>query len=93
MSRETLDQVADVCGAPSSRHVTYLLGRPIYVDDSAAGLSMVVSAKPDPLRLRAGTKVGRTLYRINADGSEDFIGAVDTPELAAQIVEAVNARP
>lgn len=44
-----------------------------------------------PLRLRVGRKVGRTLYRLNPDGSEDLIGVVDTRELAAEIVAAVNA--
>lgn len=43
-----------------------------------------------PLRLRAGTKVHRTLYRVNPDGTETLIGIVDTAELAAQIVAAVN---
>jgi hypothetical protein len=44
-----------------------------------------------PLRLRAGTKVHRTLYRVHDDGTEDLIGMVDTADLAAHIVAAVNA--
>jgi hypothetical protein len=35
--------------------------------------------------------VGRTLYRVSADGSDQFIGAVDSRDLAAEIVAAVNA--
>lgn len=45
----------------------------------------------NPLRLRAGRSVGRTLYQVNPDGTEEPIGMVDTPELAALIVTAVNA--
>lgn len=45
------------------------------------------------MTLRAGRKVGRTLYRINPDGSESLIGMVDTPDLAHAIVQAVNASP
>lgn len=43
---------------------------------------------------RTGRKVGRTLY-IHQDGEETgrLIGMVDTPELAEQICEAMNARP
>ena len=37
---------------------------------------------------RVGRKVGRTLYRGDA-----LIGLMDTRELAAQVVEAVNAAP
>lgn len=44
-----------------------------------------------PLRLRAGRTVGRTLYRLLPGGGEELIGVVDTRELAARIVEAVNA--
>jgi hypothetical protein len=35
--------------------------------------------------LSVGTKVGRTLYR-----DEQLVGLVDTPELAAEIVDALN---
>lgn len=42
---------------------------------------------------RVGRKVGRTVYRQRgpdpADGDE-LIGLMDTPELAALVVEAVN---
>jgi hypothetical protein len=34
---------------------------------------------------RVGTKLGRTLYR-----DEVFVGVVDTPEIAAEIVAAMN---
>lgn len=37
---------------------------------------------------RVGTKLGRTLYR-----DEVCVGMVDTPELAAELVEAINAAP
>ncbi|WP_344896706.1 hypothetical protein [Actinomadura meridiana] len=42
---------------------------------------------------RQGRKVGRTLY-IHRSGSESgqLVGMVDTPELAAEICEAMNAR-
>jgi hypothetical protein len=36
---------------------------------------------------RVGTKLGRTLYR-----DEVFVGTVDTPEIAAEIVAAMNAK-
>ncbi|MDT0302923.1 DUF433 domain-containing protein [Streptomonospora wellingtoniae] len=45
-------------------------------------------------RLRAGRKVHRTLYEQAGDTASDtdtFIGSVDTPELAAEIVAGVNA--
>lgn len=38
----------------------------------------------EPLRLRAGRSVGRTLYQVNPDGTEQLVGMVDTPELAAK---------
>jgi hypothetical protein len=44
-------------------------------------------------RLRTGRKVGRTIYRqLGAEPSDDdpIVGLVDTPELAAEIVAAVN---
>jgi len=41
------------------------------------------------VKLRAGRKVGRTLYDVDTDA---LIGVVDTPELAAAIVSAVNER-
>lgn len=40
-----------------------------------------------PPRWRVGRKLGRTLYK---DGV--FCGTMDTPELAAAIVEAMNAK-
>jgi len=43
------------------------------------------------LRLRTGRTAGRTLYRVNPDGTETLIGVVDTRELAQQIADAVNA--
>lgn len=46
---------------------------------------------PAPLRLRVGRSQGRTLYRLHPDGTDELIGLVDTRELAAQIVAAVNA--
>lgn len=36
---------------------------------------------------RVGTKLGRTLYR-----DEALVGMVDSPEIAAAIVEAMNER-
>jgi hypothetical protein len=36
---------------------------------------------------RVGTKLGRTLYNEHGD----LVGMMDTPELAARVVEAVNA--
>jgi len=38
-------------------------------------------------RWRVGRKLGRTLYRDDV-----FVGMVDTPEIAAEIVQAMNAR-
>ncbi len=43
---------------------------------------------PAALPWRVGRKVGRTLYV-----GDDCVGIVDTPELAARIVAAVNATP
>ncbi len=46
-----------------------------------------------PARLRTGRTVGRTLYRqVGANPSDDdqLIGVMDTPELAAMVVAAVN---
>jgi hypothetical protein len=37
---------------------------------------------------RVGTKVGRTIY----DGSDQLIGVMDTPAIAARVVAAVNER-
>jgi hypothetical protein len=37
---------------------------------------------------RVGRKVGRTVY----DTNDTLIGVMDTPELAARVVAAVNAR-
>jgi hypothetical protein len=43
--------------------------------------------------LRAGRSVGRTLYECSADDQDgQLVGMVDTPELAAEIVAAVNRR-
>lgn len=45
------------------------------------------------VRLRVGRKVGRTLYIQSGEEPSDddqLIGMVDTPELAALIVAAVN---
>jgi hypothetical protein len=36
---------------------------------------------------RTGSKLKRTLYR-----DEVFVGCMDTPELAAEVVEALNGR-
>ncbi len=44
------------------------------------------------VRYRTGTKVGRTIYAIGDDGTETLIGMLDTPELAAMFVQAVNRR-
>jgi hypothetical protein len=44
-------------------------------------------------RLRTGRKVGRTVYRQLGDEPSDadpLVGVMDTPELAARVVEAVN---
>ena len=44
-------------------------------------------------RWRTGRKVGRTIYRqVGEEPSDDdrLIGVMDTPELAALVVEAVN---
>jgi len=51
--------------------------------DPLAGASAAAGASPP--RWRAGTKVGRTLYR---DGV--LVGLMDTPELAARVAEAMN---
>lgn len=48
---------------------------------------------PVPL-WRVGRSVGRTIYRMVGDEASKqdvLIGVIDTPELAAQAVEAVNA--
>jgi hypothetical protein len=44
-------------------------------------------------RFRTGRKVGRTIYRLIGDdpnGEEELIGLMDTRELAAFAVEAMN---
>jgi hypothetical protein len=42
---------------------------------------------------RTGRHLGRTIYRIRTDAMEDdLIGLMDTPELGALVVEALNAR-
>jgi hypothetical protein len=41
---------------------------------------------PPGLPWRVGRSVGRTLY----DADDHLIGVMDTPELAARVVEAVN---
>jgi hypothetical protein len=44
-----------------------------------------------PGYLRTGRSVGRTLYECTrADRDGTLVGVVDTPELAAEIVAAVN---
>ena len=50
---------------------------------------------PEPVRLRAGRKVGRTIYWQLGQAPDDadlLVGVMDTPELAAMVVEAVNSR-
>lgn len=50
------------------------------------------SADPFP-RWRVGRKVGRTIYQQTGpepDDTDPLIGVMDTPELAALAVEAVN---
>lgn len=45
------------------------------------------------MRIRQGRRVGRTLYEMRAnfpDERDELIGVVDTAELAALIVTAVN---
>lgn len=45
-------------------------------------------------QLRCGSQVGRTLYAHAADNPKGrLIGVMDTPELAALVVDSVNARP
>lgn len=48
-----------------------------------------MSADPD-LPYRVGRKLGRTVYRQTGDG-EELIGVMDTPELGALVVDALNA--
>lgn len=46
------------------------------------------------MKLRTGRKVGRTLYEQRGphpSDSDPLIGLMDTPELAQQVVTAVNA--
>lgn len=44
-------------------------------------------------RLRQGTQVGRTLYVHSRDDPKGrLVGVMDTPELAALVCDAVNAR-
>lgn len=40
---------------------------------------------------RVGRKLGRTVYRTTPDGDDELIGVMDTPELGAMVVEALNA--
>lgn len=42
-------------------------------------------------RFRTGRTVGRTVYRVREDGSEELVGCLDTRVLAAMFVDAVNA--
>lgn len=60
--------------------------------ENAAGQCVDRFDAPSGLRLRAGRKVGRTLYRVLPDGREELVGMVDTAELAAAIVDAVNTQ-
>lgn len=39
---------------------------------------------------RVGTKIGKNLYRVTNEHLEEDIGRMDTPELAAVVVKAVN---
>lgn len=43
--------------------------------------------------MRVGTKLKRTMYLYTGQGKECdvFVGVADTPELAAEIMKAVNA--
>jgi hypothetical protein len=44
---------------------------------------------------RVGRKVGRTIYRqiaVEPSDNDELIGVMDTPELAALVVAAVNNR-
>ncbi len=41
---------------------------------------------------RTGRSVGRTIYRVQPDGSEELVGVMDTRELAAEVVAALNGR-
>ena len=42
---------------------------------------------------RTGRKIGKNLYRVTAEHPEGLdIGRMDTPQLAAQVVDAVNTR-
>lgn len=43
------------------------------------------------MKLRVGRHWGHNLYRVNPDGTETPVGQALSPELAAEIVEAVNA--
>lgn len=38
---------------------------------------------------RVGRHLGRTVYRV-VDGRDEVIGMMDTPELGAMVVEALN---
>lgn len=41
-------------------------------------------------RYVTGHKNGRTIYRVQPDGSEVCVGLLDTPELAQEFVDALN---
>jgi hypothetical protein len=42
---------------------------------------------------RTGRHLGRTIYRIRTDAMDDeLIGIMDSPELGALVVDALNAR-
>lgn len=63
---------------------------PVDFSDLLTILGATPFTAPEPVdtansRWRVGTKLGRTLYI-----GDQVIGMVDTPELAAQIVDAVN---
>jgi hypothetical protein len=53
-----------------------------------------VSSETEPKRpkgdlpWRVGSALGRTLYDVDGE----FVGLMDSPELAQQVVDAVNAR-
>jgi hypothetical protein len=62
-------------------------------EQDAAEAAPVPDGLPMPL-WRVGRSVGRTVYRMvgpNASKDDVLIGMMDTPELAKQVVEAVNA--
>ncbi len=70
-------------------------GGPALCSECAAELAQVLAEEAAVSIWRTGRKVGRTIYVQQGDAPSDsdpLIGVMDTPELAAEAVEAVSGK-